>query len=133
MENKFKIGDLVRIKSGLTENETGISIEELKELNGINRIVKTDKNDDGYSYLVTNLPSTICYWFSEEQLEPVEIKTEETGISLNNSIKEQIIKEVKLFLEQLDQPKPLDVKVKYHDAEMPKFEQIEKIIDKYKS
>ena len=35
MENKFEIGDLVRIKSGLTEDETGVSIEELKELNGI--------------------------------------------------------------------------------------------------
>ena len=98
MENKFKIGDLVRIKSGLTEDETGISIEELKELNGINRIIKTDENDDGYSYLVTNLSLTTQYWFLEEQLEPVEIKTEETNISLNNSIKEQIIKEVKLFL-----------------------------------
>ena len=58
MENKFKIGDLVRIKSGLTEDETGISIKELKELNGINRIVKTDENDDGYCYLVTNLSLT---------------------------------------------------------------------------
>lgn len=126
MENKFEIGDLVRVKSGLTEDETGISIEELKELNGINRIIRIDENDDGYCYLVTNLSLTTHYWFSEEQLEPVEIKTEETSISLDNSVKEQIIKEVKLFLEQLDQPKPLDVKVKYHDAEMPKFEQIEK-------
>ena len=31
MENKFKIGDLVRVKSGLTEDETGISIRYMVE------------------------------------------------------------------------------------------------------
>ena len=32
MENKFKIRDLVRLKSGLTEDETGIPTEELKRI-----------------------------------------------------------------------------------------------------
>ena len=39
MENKFEIGDLVRIKNGLTEDETGISIEELKTMDYFNEII----------------------------------------------------------------------------------------------
>ena len=119
---KFKIGDKVRIKQGLTENATGIINKDLLEIykNNINIITDTETFADGtIDYIVENLKSTrnLTYYFSQEDLEL--ISEQETNLS---SQVETLVKETldKLLNE------PYKVKVKYHDSSMPKFEQIEK-------
>ena len=119
---KFKIGDKVRIKQGLTENATGIINKDLLEIykNNINIITDTETFADGtIDYIVENLKSTrnLTYYFSQKDLEL--ISEQETNLS---SQVETLVKETldKLLNE------PYKVKVKYHDSSMPKFEQIEK-------
>lgn len=120
--SKFKIGDKVRIKQGLTEINSGVPSEKLLEIyeNNINTIIAINiyKNNT-IDYRVENLknPMELTYYFLEEELEL--ISEQETNLS---SQVETLVKETlnKLLNE------PYKVKVKYHDPEMPKFEQIEK-------
>lgn len=119
---KFKIGDKVRIKQGLTEYATGISNKDLLEIyeNNLNIITDMETLIDGtISYRIENIknPIDLTYYFLQEELEP--ISEEETNLSLQV---ETLVKETldKLLNE------PYKVKVKYHDSLMPKFKQIEK-------
>ena len=120
--SKFKIGDKVRIKQGLTEINSGVPSEKLLEMyeNNINTIIAINiyKNNT-IEYRVENLknPMELTYYFLEEELEL--ISEQETNLS---SQVETLVKETlnKLLNE------PYKVKVKYHDSSMPKFEQIEK-------
>ena len=119
---KFKIGDKVRIKEGLTEINTGIPNKDLLKIyeNNINTIIdiETTIDDCSIQYTVENLnePNLLVYYFLEEELELI---SEETNLS---SQIETLVKETldKLLNE------PYKVKVKYHDSSMPKLEQIDK-------
>ena len=119
---KFKIGDKVRIKQGLTEFNTGVPSETLLEMyeNNINTIIAINiyKNNT-IEYTVKNLkkPRDLTFIFLEEELEL--IPQEETNLS------SQIETLVKETLNNLLN-EPYKVRVKYHDSSMPKFEQIEK-------
>ena len=81
---KFKIGDKVRIKQGLTEINTGIPSETLLEMyeNNINTIIAINiyKNNT-IEYTVKNLkkPRDLTFIFLEEELELI---SEETNLSL---------------------------------------------------
>ncbi len=120
--SKFKIGDKVRIKQGLTGFNTGISDKDLSKIyeNNLNVITDMETLIDGtISYRIENIknPIDLTYYFLQEELEPIS----EEEINLSSQV-ETLVKETlnKLLNE------PYKVKVKYHDSSMPKFKQIEK-------
>ena len=69
---KFKIGDKVRVIKGLTEYNTGIEREELKELYLNNNFIVEDIEGNGDLY-VKWLDKEYGYWFEENQLELITI------------------------------------------------------------
>lgn len=116
---KFKIGDKVRIKGGLTET-SGIEQVFLDHIyeNNVNTVTEILTTGGGISlYDVTNDSMEECtFIYEEEQLELISPAKQE---------KDEI---VSLIEEKIQEAlnKPYNVKVKYHDSEMPKFEQIDK-------
>ena len=111
----FEVGNIVKIKEGLTSNDAGVPEGDLELMydNNYNIILKKD-ND--YDYLIKNIvfDDDTSWYFAEEDLillSSSDTPTEEERIK-------QIVKDV------LNEP--YNIKVKYHDSSMPKFEQIEK-------
>ena len=110
----FEVGNIVKIKEGLTSNDTGVPEGDLELMydNNYNIILRKD-ND--YDYLIKNIvfDDDTSWYFTEEDLILLssDTPTEEERIK-------QIVKDV------LNEP--YNIKVKYHDSSMPKLEQIDK-------
>ena len=111
--SKFKIGDKVILKLGLNENNTGLDEFTLQCFYaGNNEIIEFDNIG---SYKVYNDVVNGSAYFSSDQLELAQ------DTNLNNQIIELIENKIQETLN-----KPYNVKIKYHDKNMPKFKQIEK-------
>ena len=110
--SKFKIGDKVILKQGLNEDNTGIDEFSLKCFyNGDNKITEFDGID---TYTVYNNVINGEFYFDKDQLElKKDFNLDEITQLIEDKIQETL-------------NKPYDVKVKYHDKDMPKFKQIEK-------
>ena len=115
--NKFQIGDKVKIIDGLTSKDT---IDEIPQ-DELDAIYNGKINLTVGEYTIYNeiycedTEQQLGYYFYENQLKSIYINS-------SHEILNQLI-DMRIH-EYLN--KPLDVKIKYHDSNMPKLEKITK-------
>lgn len=105
--NRFKIGDKVKLISTLTEQNTKLDKNVLDELLQQEYLTITNSSPEN-TYELNDY-----WWFTVDQLKSIYINNS------HETLNQLIDMRVEEYLN-----KPLDVKIKYHDSNMPKLEKI---------